>query len=74
MAGPIGTPFGVPRVPLLHHSEPIDPTLWEWLSAKIDHVLGISPGVMVMVLGAFIVLFPIIVMIVAARRRRGMEP
>jgi len=37
-------------------------------------VLGISPGVMVMVLGAFIVLFPIIVMIVAARRRRGMEP
>jgi len=45
MAGPIGTPFGAPRVPLLHHSEPIDPTLWEWLSAKIDHVLGISPGV-----------------------------
>ena len=73
MAGPIGTPFGALRVPLLHHSEPIDPTLWEWLSAKIDHVLGISPGVAVMVLGAFIVLFPIIVMIVAARRRRGMK-
>ena len=74
MAGPIGTPFGTPRVPLLHHSEPIDPTLWEWLSAKIDHVLGLSPGVMVIILGSFIVLFPIIVMIVAARRRRGMEP
>ena len=74
MAGPTGTPFGAPRVPLLHHSEPIDPTLWEWLSAKIDHVLGLSPGVMVLILGAFIVLFPIIVMIVAARRRRGMEP
>ena len=73
MAGPIGTPFGAPRVPLLHHSEPIDPMLWEWLSAKIDHVLGISPGVAGMVLGAFIVLFPIIVMIVAARRRRGMK-
>ena len=74
MAGPIGTPFGAPRVPLLHHSEPIDLTLWEWLSAKIDHVLGLSPGVMVLILGAFIVLFPIIVMIVAERRRRGMEP
>ena len=70
MAGPIGTPFGAPRVPLLHHSEPIDPTLWEWLSAKIDHVLGISPGVMVFILGSGIVLFPVIVMVMVWRRQR----
>lgn len=69
MAGPLRTPMGT----LLHHSEPIDPTLWEWLSAKIDHVLGLSPGVMVLILGAFIVLFPIVVIVVAVRRRRSLE-
>ncbi len=72
MASPFGTPFGTPLGPLLHHSEPIDPTLWEWLSAKIDHVLGLSPGVMVLILGTLIVLFPIVVMVVALRRRRGL--
>ncbi|MCI0776278.1 MAG: hypothetical protein J4O07_11590 [Chloroflexi bacterium] len=73
MASPFGTPFGTPLGPLLHHSEPIDPTLWEWLSAKIDHVLGLSPGVMVLILGTLIVLFPIVVMVVALRRRRSLE-
>ena len=73
MASPFGTPFGTPLGPLLHHSEPIDPTLWEWLSAKIDHVLGLSPGVMVLILGTLIVLFPIVVMVVAVRRRRSLE-
>jgi hypothetical protein len=62
MANPVGT--------LLHHSEPIDPTLWEWLSAKIDHVLGVSPGVMVFVLGALIVLFPMVVLVMAWRKQR----
>ena len=68
MAGPLGTPLG----PLLHHSEPIDPTLWEWLSAKIDHVLGLSPVVIIALLGTFIVLFPIVVMVVAVRKKRRM--
>jgi hypothetical protein len=63
MADPLGT--------LLHHSEPIDPTLWEWLSAKIDDVVGLSPGVMILILGAFIVLFPVVVMVLVWRRRRG---
>ena len=69
MAGPSGTPLG----PLLHNAEPIDPNLWAWLSDKIDHVLGLSPGVVISILGTLIVLFPIIVMAVAVRRRRGME-
>ncbi|HJP28423.1 MAG TPA: hypothetical protein QF694_06410 [Dehalococcoidia bacterium] len=62
MANPVGT--------LLHHSEPIDPDLWEWLSAKIDHVLGVSSGVMVIVLGAVIVLFPIAVVVLVWRKWR----
>ena len=72
MASPFGTPFGTPLGPLLHSSEPIDPTLWAWLSEQIDHVLGLSPGVMVLILGTLIVLFPIVVMVVAVRRRRGL--
>ncbi len=73
MAGPPGTPLGTPLGPLLHHAEPINPTLWEWLSVKIDHVLGLSPGVVIVIIGAFVVLFPIVVMFVAVRRRREME-
>ncbi len=62
-----------PLETVLHHSEPIDPTLWEWLSAKIDHVLGISPGAMVFILGAFIVLSPVIVAIAALMKRRDIK-
>lgn len=65
MANPLG--------PLLHHSEAIDPDLWEALSAKIDHVLGVSPGVMVLILGAFIVLFPVVVLVTVWRKRRALE-
>lgn len=61
-----------PSVPLLHSAEPIDPTLWAWLIEKIDHVLGLSPGVVIAFLGALIVSFPIVVVVVAVRRRRGM--
>jgi hypothetical protein len=65
MANPLG--------PLLHHSEAIDPDLWEALSAKIDHVLGVSPGVMVLILGAFIVLFPVVVLVMVWQKRRALE-
>ena len=73
MAVPLGLPSGTPLGPLLHNAEPIDPTLWAWLSDKIDHVLGLSPAVVIAIIGVFIVLFPIVVMVVAVRRRRGME-
>ena len=69
----MAVPLGVHAVPLLHVSEPIDPTLWAWLSDKIDHTLGVSPGVLVVIIGTLIVVFPIIVMIMAVRRRRAME-
>ena len=65
--------MSAPNGPLLHHSEPIDPTLWEWLSTKIDHVLGISPGAMVLILGGLIVLFPIIIAVTAVIKRRDIE-
>lgn len=58
---------------LLHHSEPIDPTLWEWLSAKIDHILGLSPGAILAIIGVIIAVFPVVVLVVAVRKRRQME-
>jgi len=60
-------------LPLGHHSEPIDPDLWEWLSDKIDRVLGIDSGAMVLLLGAVIVLFPVAVMVLVWRRRRDLS-
>jgi hypothetical protein len=58
-------------LPLAHHSEPIDPTLWEWLSTKMNHMLGVDSGSMVLILGAIIVLFPIVVMVLVWRRQTG---
>ena len=69
----MAVPSGVPIGPLVHVSEPIDPTLWSWLSDKIDHVLGVSPGVMIAIIGVFIVLFPIVVIVYAVRSRQQME-
>ena len=72
MAIEMALPLGLPAVPVLHVSEPIDPTLWAWLSDMIDHTLGLSPGVVIAILGTFIVLFPVVVMIFAWRRRGEM--
>ena len=59
-----------PLETVLHHSEPIDPTLWEWLSLKIDDVLGLHSSAMVFILGAATVLFPVVVMLLVWRRHR----
>lgn len=53
-----------------HHAEPVDPVLWDTLSAKINDVLGIPAGMVVFFLGALIVLFPVIVAVGAFLRRR----
>lgn len=58
--------------PVLHVSEPIDPTLWAWLSDKIDHTLGVSPGVVIAIIAVFVVVFPVVVMVQAVRRRQNM--
>ena len=44
---------------LLHHSEIVDPTLVEWIVDRIDHILGLEAGAMVLLLGLAIVLFPV---------------
>lgn len=54
----------------LHHSEFIDPTLWEWIQHKIDELFGLGPTTIVVVLGAMTVAFPVGLMALAMRRIR----
>lgn len=54
---------------LLHHSESIDPTLIDWIRHEIDAILGVEPGTIVLVLGALIVAFPVVLMVLARRQR-----
>jgi hypothetical protein len=58
---------------LLHHSEPADPTLLQWIRERIDAVLGLGPAPIVLILGALIVAFPVALgtFVVLQRRRRG---
>ena len=54
---------------ILHHGESIDPTLIYWIRLKIDDIVGVGPVPIVLVLGALIVAFPIVLATLAARRR-----
>ena len=57
---------------LLHHTEPADPTLLQWIRERIDAVLGLGPAPIVLVLGALIAAFPIALGVHAViQRRRG---
>lgn len=55
---------------LLHHSEPVDPTLLQWIRERIDAVLGLGPAPIVLFLGALIVAFPIALGAWVAMQRR----
>ena len=55
---------------LLHHSEPVDPTLLQWIRERIDAVLGLDPAPIVLFLGALIVAFPIALGAWVAMQRR----
>ncbi len=56
-----------------HHSEPVDPTLVEWIRHKIDDVLGLDASVMVLLFGSLIVLFPVILLTLVWFQRRRAE-
>ena len=57
---------------LLHHAEPADPTLLQWIRERIDAVLGLGPAPIVLVLGALIAAYPIALGVHAViQRRRG---
>ncbi len=55
---------------LLHHSEPIDPTLIGWIRDEIDALLGLDAIVIVVLLGLVILAFPLWLGFSASRHRR----
>lgn len=61
--------------PLLHHSEPTDPDLLEWLTHQVDRFLPFDPLVWVVVGGALLVAIPAGLLLLAARNasRRAKE-
>ena len=55
---------------LLHHSEPVDPTLLQWIQGVIEHIFGTGPAPVVSVIGVLIVVVPLGLSFLAWRRLR----
>ncbi len=56
-----------------HQGEPGDPVLLEWIRHQIDTIFNLGPGVIVLGLGAFVVVLPIIIIIVFLLSQRGKQ-
>ena len=62
------------RAPPLHHSEPVDPTLLDWILHQVDRLLPFDPVVGVAIGGALLLAAPAVLAALAvrhARRRAG---
>ena len=51
--------WSVLHAALAHHGESPDPTLLKWIKDVLDHLLGLVPWVVIIVLGLIIVLLPV---------------
>lgn len=51
--------WGVLLSVLAHHGEPADPVLIEWIKHRIDSIIGLGAGGMVIILTILICLIPI---------------
>ena len=49
----------VPLALPLHHDEPADPTLLEWVKVLLDHLIGGDPWLMALLLGILILMLPV---------------
>ena len=56
-----------------HQGEPGDPVLLEWIRHQIDTIFNLGPGALVLGLGAFVVVPPIIIIIVFLLSQRGRQ-
>ncbi|MCE2470140.1 MAG: hypothetical protein J4F32_06485 [Dehalococcoidia bacterium] len=62
------------RSPPLHHSEPVDPTLLDWILHQVDRLLPFDPVVGVAIGGVLLLAAPAVLAALAvrhARRRAG---
>ena len=56
-----------------HHSEPTDSELLEWLVHTVDSILGQGPLVMVVLIGVVVIAIPLVIAVLALRRRGGRQ-
>ena len=63
--------MSLPLRPITHHAEAIDPDLWDSLKHQIDQITGLNAATIVILIGTMIVVLPLAVIILAAKKRRA---
>ena len=56
---------------ILHHSDAIDPDLWDAIKHQIDIVTGLDAAAIVVLIGAVLVIMPMVLITLAARKRKA---
>lgn len=70
-------PWSIIRSIALHHSEPADPDLLEWIKGFLDHLFHLGPWTAVAVLALLILMIPVAIVtvyLVQQRRHSGTDP
>ncbi len=55
--------MGILTSGFLHHSEPADPDLINWLLDSLDNLVELSSNVLLLVIFGFIILIPIFILL-----------
>ena len=55
---------------IAHHSEAIDPDLWDSIKHQIDEISGLGAESIVVLLGTVLIIMPVALVFLAARKRR----
>ena len=57
----------------LHHEAPGDPTLLRWVQERLDHLIGLEAGAMVVVIGLLLLAIPAGILAAYVWQRRQAE-
>ena len=57
----------------LHHEAPGDPTLLRWVQDRLDHLIGLEAGAMVVVIGLILLAIPAGILAAYVWQRRHAE-
>ena len=57
----------------LHHEAPGDPTLLRWVQDRLDHLIGLEAGAMVVVIGLLLLAIPAGILAAYVWHRRHAE-
>ena len=57
----------------LHHEAPGDPTLLKWVQDRLDHLIGLEAGAMVLIIGLILLSIPVGILVAVALQRRHAE-